>query len=155
MKPAEKFHIFHQRHLWKSSNAKESGSSAEYPVVAAAHSEQNASVMRKAVRQSINEASRQANPEVTANNVRIIHNARDLIQTSRRHFGIDMHKPKDFTAGDASASIHLHGPIAFTSDKLITKIGSEINGAIRASTVCNDDFGASRALAKMLKKWSY
>jgi hypothetical protein len=53
-KPAKKFYIFHHRHFWKPANIKEDIASAEYPVIPTPHSEQDACVMRKAIRQSIN-----------------------------------------------------------------------------------------------------
>jgi hypothetical protein len=42
MEPAKKFDVFHQRHLGKSAYVKEGSSPAEYAVIAAAHSQQNA-----------------------------------------------------------------------------------------------------------------
>jgi hypothetical protein len=82
VEPTEKFHIFHQRHLGESAYVEEGSSPAEYPVIAASHSQQNSCVMSKAVRESIDHASRQANPEVTANQLRMSHDIRNLIQTS-------------------------------------------------------------------------
>jgi len=124
-------------------------------VIAAAHSQQNTRVMCKAVRESINQSSRQANSEVTANNLRITHNARDLIQTPRRHFGIDMDKPKNVTTRDARAGIHLHATIALAPHKLITKTGGEPICTIGASTVRNNNLSFGRSLAEMLKTWPY
>ena len=95
-------------------------------MIAAAHSQQNTHVMCKAVRQSVHEASRQANPKVTAHNLRLVHNARDLIQTARRHFGIDMDKPKNVTTCDAHAGIHLLTTIALAPDELIAKSGGKL-----------------------------
>ena len=51
--------------------------------------------MRKAVRQSVNEASRQTNSKKTSRDLRVTHDLLDLVQTSRRNLGIDMDKPKD------------------------------------------------------------
>jgi hypothetical protein len=51
--PAEspkKFHIFHERHVWKTSCIHERCSPAKDSVIATSHSEQEARVMRKAVR---------------------------------------------------------------------------------------------------------
>jgi hypothetical protein len=50
MKPAKKFHIFHQRHRGKSADLKKRGSPAEDSMIAASHSEQNPCVMRETVR---------------------------------------------------------------------------------------------------------
>jgi hypothetical protein len=54
MELANKSNVFHQRHLGKSANVQEDSSPAEYAVIAASHSQQNACVMRKAIRESIN-----------------------------------------------------------------------------------------------------
>jgi hypothetical protein len=50
MKPAKKFHIFHQRHRGKSANINKRGSTAEDSMIAASHSEQHACVMCETVR---------------------------------------------------------------------------------------------------------
>jgi glycerol-3-phosphate cytidylyltransferase-like family protein len=47
---AKKFDIFHQGHLGKTADIEKSRSPAKNAVVAAAHSQQNACVMSKAVR---------------------------------------------------------------------------------------------------------
>jgi hypothetical protein len=104
-------------------------------VVATPHSQQDPGVMRKSVGQPINRASRQAYPEITASDPRIIHEALDLSQTSLRDFGIDMDKPKDVTVRGTSAKIHLYRSIALAYDNLIAKAGREISGAIGASAV--------------------
>src|SRR5882724_5312173 len=49
-KSAKKFHIFHQRHLWKSANINKCTSPTEHSVIAASHSEQQACIMRESVR---------------------------------------------------------------------------------------------------------
>ena len=99
--------------------------------------------------------SRQANSEVTANDIRIIHDARDLIQTLEWQFRIDMDKPKNLPARGGRAGIHLSATTAIALDKLITESGSEPICAIGASAVCNNDLCFRRSLAKVLKKWSY
>ena len=111
--------------------------------------------MSKAVRESINQASRQANSEVTANDIRIIHDAPDLIQTLEWQFRIDMDKPKDLPARGARAGIHLPATTAIALDKPITKSGGEPICAIGASAVRDDNLRFRRSLAEMLKKWSY
>ena len=62
------------------------------------HSQHDPGIMRKAVRQSINEASRQTNSEKTSRDLWVIHDLLDLVQTSPRNFSIDMDKPKDVAA---------------------------------------------------------
>jgi hypothetical protein len=155
MKLAKKFYVFHQRHLRKSANVPEDRSPAEYAVIAASHSNGNTSVMGKAVRESINQPLRQANPEVTADDIRLIHYAPDLIQTSQWQFSIDMDEPKHLTACSACTGIHLYGPIGLASNKLIAKGRGEINRAIGASAVCDNDLSSGRLLAQMQKKWPY
>jgi hypothetical protein len=121
-------------------------------VIAASHSQKNAGVMSKAVRKSINQASRQANSEVTANDLRVIQDALNLIQASLRHFSVHMHEPKHVAAGRARAGIHLHGPIGLASNKLIAKARGEINRAIAASAVSDNNLSSVCSLAQMLKK---
>ncbi len=108
--------------------------------------------MSKAVRKSINQAVRQADSEVTASNLRVIHDALNLIQTSLRDFSVHVHEPKHVASGSARASIHLHGPIGLASNKLIAKARGEINRTIAASTVSDDNLSSGRSLAQMLKK---
>jgi len=121
-------------------------------MIAASHSQKNAGVMSKAVRESINQASRQANSEVTANDLRVIQDARNLIQTSLRDFSVHMHEPKHVAAGSTCAGIHLHGSIGLASNKLIAKACGEINRAIAASTVSDNNLSSGRSLVQMLKK---
>jgi hypothetical protein len=110
--------------------------------------------MSKAVRESINRPSRQANSEVTANDIRIFHDAPDLIQTLQWQSRIDMDKPKDLPARGARTGIHLPPTTATALDKLITKSSSEPICAIRASAVCNNNLRFRRPLAQVLKKRS-
>ena len=108
--------------------------------------------MCKAVRESINQSSRQANSEVTANDLRVIQDARNLIQTSLRDFSVHVHEPKHVASGSTRAGIHLQGPIGFASNELIAKARGEINRAIAASTISDDNLSSGRSLAQMLKK---
>ena len=102
MEPTIKFYVFHQWHLGKSAYIEKGTSPAEYSVIAAAHSQQNARVMGEGVRESVNQALRQANSEVTANDIQIVHDVGDLIQTLQRQSCIDMDKPKNLPPrGDA------------------------------------------------------
>jgi hypothetical protein len=121
-------------------------------VIAASHSQKDAGVMSKAVRKSINQASRQANSEVTPNDLWVIQDALNLIQTSLRDFSVHVHEPKHVAAGNARAGVHLHGSIGLASNKLIAKARGEINRAIAASTVSDDNLSSGRSLAQMLKK---
>jgi hypothetical protein len=155
MELAKKFYVFHHGHVRKSTNVQEDSSPAEYAVIAASHSQQNAGVMGKAVRESINQPLRQANPEVTADDIRPIHYAPDLIQTSQWQFNIDMDEPKNLTARSACTGIHLYGPIGLASNKLIAKARGEVDRAIGTSAVRDNDLSFGRSLAQMQKKWPY
>jgi hypothetical protein len=98
---------------------------------------------------------RQANPEVTADDIRLIHYAPDLIQTSQWQFNIDMDEPKDVTARSPRTGIHLYGPIGLASNKPIAKASDEVNRAIGTSAVCDNDLSFGRSLAQMQKKRPY
>ena len=155
MEQAKKFHVFHYRHVWKAANVEEYSAPAEYSVVATPHSQQDPGVVRKTVRQSINSSLRQANSKITASDIRIIQYARDFIQASVRHFGIDMHEPKDVTVRGTSARVHLDRSIALAYDNLIAKAGREISRVIGASAVGDNNFRFWRSVTQMLKKWAY
>jgi hypothetical protein len=155
VEPAEKFDIFHQRHLWKSANLEEGSPPTEYAVIAASHSKQDPCIMSKAVRESINQASWEANSEVTANEIRIIHDVRNLVQTSLWNFSVDMYEPKQVAASRAGAGVHLPGTTATALHQPITKSGGEPSSAIGATPVCNYDLRFRRSLAKVLKKRPY
>jgi hypothetical protein len=152
---AKKFCVFHQRDVGKSANVEESSSPAENAVIAASHSQQNPSVMSQAVCESINQARRQTNSEITANDLWIIHHSPDLIQTLQWQGRIDMNKPKDLPARGARAGVHLPGTTAPALNEPIAKSSSELSRAIGASPVHDDDFSFWRSLAEMLKKRSY
>ena len=155
MESAIKFYVFHQRHFGKSAYIEKGTAPAEYAVITASNSQQNACVMSKAVRESINQAARQANSEVTAHDIRIVHDVRDLIQTFQWQPGIDMDKPKDLPARGERAGIHLPGTTAIALDQPITKSGGEPIRAVGTSAVGDNDLGFWRSLAKMLKKRVY
>jgi hypothetical protein len=63
-----------------------------------------------------------------------------------------MYEPKHVTVSSARAGIHLHGPIGLASNKLIAKARGEINRAIGASAVCDNNLGSGCSLAQVLKK---
>jgi stage V sporulation protein SpoVS len=111
--------------------------------------------MSKAVRESIDQVSWQANPKESTSDAGIIHDARDLIQTLQWQSSVDMDKPKNGSARSARTDIHLPATTAIALNKVITKSGSEPICAIGASAVCNDDLRSRRSLSQMLKEWSY
>jgi hypothetical protein len=122
-------------------------------VIATPHSQQKPGVMRKTVSQSIDWVSRQTNSEKTARDLRIIHDVLNLVQTAPWNFGINVNKPKDVAVRGPCTSVHLSRPITLAYDKLITKTAREINCAIVASTVCDNNLCARCPLAQMRKKW--
>jgi hypothetical protein len=155
VKLPKKFHVFHQWHFWKAANVQEDSASAEYPVVAASHSQQNSGVMRKTVCQPINGASRQANSKVTSDRLRIFHNMLNLIQTTPRNFSVTMHKPQHIATRGTRTHVHLHRPIGFAPNELIAKTRAEISCVIAASAVGHNNLRFWRSVAQMLKKWAY
>jgi hypothetical protein len=152
---AIKFYVFHQRHLGKSADLKEGSPPAENAVIAASDSQQNTCVMSKAIRQSIDRASGEADPEVTANDIRISQDMRNLVQTSQWDFSINMQEPKHTAAGGARAGIHLPGTTAPALNEPIAKSSGELSRAIGASAVHDHDFSFGRSLAQMVEKWPY
>jgi hypothetical protein len=124
-------------------------------MIAAAHSEQHACVMRETVRQPINQASRQTNPKVAPDNIRIVHDARDLIQTLQWHFDICVDKPKDLPVRGVCPGIHLRSPTPLALNKPIAKARSEISGAIGTFAIGDNNFGSGRSFAQMHEKWPY
>jgi len=155
MKPAKKIDIFQQRHRGKSANIHKRSSPTEDSMIAASYSEQHAGVMRETVCQPINQASRQANPKIAADNVRMLHDARDLIQTLQWHFDIRVDKPKDLPVRGVCPSIHLRSPTPLALNKPIAMTCSEVSGVIRTSAIGDNNFGSGRSLAQMLKKRAY
>jgi len=111
--------------------------------------------VRNAVRQSINGALRQANSKKTSRDLRVIHDLRDLVQTSPRNFGIDMHEPEHFATRSTCTHVHLHGSIGFAPDELIAKSHTEITCVIGASAVGHNNFRFWRSITQMLKKWAH
>ncbi len=124
-------------------------------MIAASYSEQHACVMRETVRQPINQPSRQANPKVAADNIRIVHDARDLIQTLHWHLDIRVDKPKDLPARGVRSCIHLVGTTQLALNEAIAETCSEVSRAIGASAIGDNNFGSRRSLAQMLKKRAY
>jgi hypothetical protein len=111
--PTEKFHVFHQRDFRKAANINEDSSPAEYPVVATSHSQRNPCVVRKTIGQSVNQVLWQANSKEPASDYRVAHNARNLVQTTARNFGINVNKPKNVAVGSVCSSVELLRATAF------------------------------------------
>jgi hypothetical protein len=153
--PSKKFCVFHQRHFRKPANIKEHIAPAEYPVIPTPHSKQDACVMCKAIRQSINWVWRQTNTEKAADGSWVIQHSGNFIQTFLRYFCIDVHEPKYVAPRAACAQIHLHGPIGLAPDKLIAKVLGKLRRSIGASPVCDNNFSFRRSLAQMSQKPTY
>jgi hypothetical protein len=102
--------------------------------------------MRKGICQSIDAGSRQANSKVTARDLRIIHDALDLIQTSPRDLGINMDEPKDLAPRNLCSNVHLDCPTAIAPDELIAKAHTEISCVIGASAVGDNNFRFYRSV---------
>jgi len=155
MKLAKKFHIFHQWHGRKSADVKKRGPPTEDSVIATAHAEEDACVMCETVRQPINQALRQPNPDAAADNIRIVHDARNVIQTLRWHFDIGVDKPKDVPARGLRPGIHLPGATPLALNKPVAEACSEIICAISAFTICHNNFGSRCPLTEMREKLAY
>jgi hypothetical protein len=156
-KSPKKFHIFHERHVWKSPSVNKPTSPAENSMIAASHPEQEPCVMRKAVRQSVySRRGRQTDPEETATDFWIAHYASNLIQGFQRYFGICMQKPKDIAACGVRSDIHLLGTAALAaSDNLIAEALCQPVGAVSARAVDDNNFRAAGSFAQVRKKRAY
>src|SRR5947208_16802378 len=94
-------------------------------MVTTSHSQQDPGIMRKAVRQSINGASRQTNSKKTSRDLRLIHDLLDLVQTSPRNSGIDMDKRENVAMCGTCPSMSFHGPNRLLPAALITKVHTQ------------------------------
>jgi hypothetical protein len=153
----KKFHIFHERHVWKSPGVNKRRSSAEHSMIATSHPKQKSCVMRKAIRQSVYSGrGRQADPKETATDFWIAQYPLNLIQRFERHFGVCMQKPQNIAARDISSGIHLFGTAAHAApDDLIAKALRQPVSAISARTVDHNNFRPTCSLAQIREKWAY
>lgn len=112
--------------------------------------------MRKAIRQSVYSwRGRKADPEETATNSWIAHYLPNLIQRSRRHFGVCVQKPQDIAARGIGSGIHLSGTAAIaTSDNLIAETFRQLFGSVRARTINDNNFRSRCSLAQIQQKWA-
>jgi hypothetical protein len=150
-KPPKKFHVFHERDVWKSSSFNKRTSPAENSMIAASHPEQKPRVMRKAIRQSVyDRRGRQADPEETATDFWIAHYARDLTQGLHRHFGVCVQKPENIAACCIGSDVHLFCTAArAASDNPIAKAFGQTIGPVSAPAIDNNNFRSTRSLAKI------
>jgi hypothetical protein len=148
-KPPKKFHVFHERDVWKSSSFNKRTSPAENSMIAASHPEQKPRVMRKAIRQSVyDRRGRQADPEETATDFWIAHYARDLIQGLHRHFGVCVQKPENFATCCIGSDIHLLRTAARAPlYNVIAEAFRQPVGAVSAPAIDNNNFRTTGSLA--------
>jgi hypothetical protein len=156
-KSPKKFHIFHERHVWKSPSVNKRCSSAEHSMIAASHPEQEPCVMRKAVRQSVyGRRGRQADPKETATDFWIAHYASNLIQRFQRHFGIGMQKPQNIAASGIGSDIHLFRTAALAApDNMIAETLRQPVGAVSARAIDDNNFRPTGSLAQIREKRAY
>jgi hypothetical protein len=150
-KPPKKFHIFHERHVWKSPSVKKGCSPAKHSMIAASHPKQEPRVMRKAVRQSVNgRRGRQVDPKETATDFWITHYAANLIQTFQRHFNVRMQKPENIAACGVGSSIHLFRTAGLDApDYLITEFLRQLGRAVGARAIDDNNFRPTGSLAQI------
>jgi len=150
-KSSKKFHIFHERHIWKSPSINKRCSPAEHSMIAASHLEQKPRVMRKAVRQSVyGWPGRHANPKETATDFWIAHYAVNLIQRFQRHFGVCMQKPENIADCDIGSDVHLFGTAALVAlDQLIAEALRQPVGAVSARAIDDNNFRPTGSLAQI------
>jgi AraC-like DNA-binding protein len=156
-KSAKKFHIFHERHVWKSPSVNKRCSPAEHAMIAASHSEQKPRVMRKAVRQSVNgRRGRQADPKETAADFGIAYYPPNLIQRFQRHFGVCMQKPQNIAVCGIGSDIHLFCTATIAaSDNLIAEAFRQLAGTVSARAVDDNNFRPTGAFAQVREKRAY
>ena len=113
----------------------------KYPVIAAAHPQQNPGVMRKLVGQPVDEArSRQTNSEKPADDFRFGKAKADLVETMRRHLYIDMNKPEHVAARRRRPCVHLSGTTCTCPDQTVAKRAGKLRRGIGASAIDDDNF---------------
>jgi hypothetical protein len=156
-KSPKKFHIFHERHVWKSPSVNKRCSAAEHSMIAASHPEQEPCVMRKAVRQSVyGRRGRQADPKETATDFWIAHYSPNLIQRFQRHFGVGMQKPQNIAACGIGSDVHLFRAAALVApDDLIAEVFRELVGAVGARAIDDNNFRPTGSLAQIREKRAY
>lgn len=157
VKSPKKFHIFHQRHVWKSPNVNKRCSSAEHSMITASHPEQKPRVMRKAVRQSVHSRrGRQADPKETATDLWIAHYPPNLIQRFQRHFGVGMQKPQDIAACGIGSDVHLFRTAALAApDNLIAEALCQLVRAVSARAIDDNNFRPTGSLAQIREEPAY
>jgi hypothetical protein len=156
-KSPKKFHIFHNRHVWKPAGINKRFASAENSVIAASHPQHKPRVMRKAVRQPVyGWRGRQTDPEETTTDFWIAHYARNLVQRFHRHFGVSVQKPENIAACCIGSKVHLFCTAAHAAtNNPIAEAFRQPVGAVSASTINNNNFCPTGSLAQTRQKWPY
>jgi hypothetical protein len=123
---AEKFHIFHERHVWKSTSVNKGTSPAENSVIAASHPEQEPCVMRKAVRQSVyDRRGRQADSKKPPQTLDCALSAQSHSKIPR-HFGVHARTTKYRRLRVGSGFIcfaRLRAPLRITDRRSLAPVG--------------------------------
>src|SRR5262249_40410642 len=153
----KEFHIFHERHVWKSPSLNKHCSPAEHSMIAASNPEQQPCIMRKAVRQSVYcRGGGQADPKETTANLWIAHYTVNLIQRFPRPSGVRMQNPEDIAASRRRSHVHLFRTAAFaTSDKLIAEALRQVIGAVSARAIDDNNFRTTGSIAQVREKRAY
>jgi hypothetical protein len=156
-KSPKKFHIFHERHVWKSPCVNKRCSPAEHSMIAASHPEQKPRVMRKSIRQSVyGRRRRQADPKETAADFWIAHYPPNLIQRFQRHIGVCMQKPQNVAVCGVGSYVHLFRTATIAaSDNLIAEAFRLLVGTVSARAVDDDNFHPTGSLAQIREKRAY
>jgi hypothetical protein len=87
--------------------------------------------------------------------MRILHDARDLIQTLPWQFDIRVDKPKDIPVRGVRSCIHLRGTTPLGLNKPIAETCSEVSRAIGTFTIGDNNFGPRRSLTQVREKSPY
>jgi hypothetical protein len=156
-KSAKKFHVFHERYVWKTLRVNKRTPPAEYSMIAASHSEHKPRVMRKTVRQPVyRRRGRQLDPKETAADFWIAHNATNLIQRFQRHFGIGVQKPENIALCGIGSEIHLHGAATLAApNNLVAEAFRQLIGPISARAIDDNNFRPTGSVSQVRKKRAY
>ena len=113
--------------------------------------------MRKTVRQSIYSwRGRQADPEKTATNFWIVHDAPNLIQRFQRNFGVCLQEPENIAACGIGSDIHLFRTATLAGpDHLIAEALRQLIGGVSTRAVDDNNFRTTGSFAQIREKGTY
>src|SRR5205823_7229048 len=106
---AEEFCVFHQRYFGESSRFFEGSASAKEPVIAKAHAQKEAGIMRERIGQAVDETLIW-NPDAkeTAGYLRLTKDVGYLLKATGWHFAIGVNEPKSVARRSPRSGIHLN-----------------------------------------------